>query len=205
MALLAAVTVVAGACGEDNGEEQGLPAGCAEVEAIGPKQVQLKAPAEGRRGEGVAVVETSCGDFEITLDPTPSPRTTASFAHLVRAGLYDGTAIHKVEPDFVIQGGDPRGDGTGGPGYFIDEPPPPDTTYTRGLVAMAKTPAEPPGRSGSQFFVVTAPADAGLPPDYAVLGRVTAGMETVDLIDQLDGPQDRPSHPVVIERITLRG
>ena len=72
----------------------------------------------------------------------------------------------------MIQGGDPTGTGTGGPGYTVTEPPPQDTTYAKGLVAMAKTAVEPPGASGSQFFVVTAPADAGLPPDYAVLGEV---------------------------------
>ena len=76
----------------------------------------------------------------------------------------------------MIQGGDPNGDGTGGPGYFVDEPPPQDLTYTKATVAMAKTEAEPPGRSGSQFFVVTAPADAGLPPDYALLGTRHRGL-----------------------------
>ena len=75
--------------------------------------------------------------------------------------MYDGTAFHRIVPDFVIQGGDPLGDGTGGPGYFVDEPPPADTEYTRGTVAMAKSQVEPPGRSGSQFFVVVG-ADAAL-------------------------------------------
>ena len=78
----------------------------------------------------------------------------------------------------MIQTGDPKGDLTGGPGYFVDEPPPQDLSYTRGTVAMAKTAAEPPGRSGSQFFVVTA-ADAGLSPDYALLGKVTKGFDVV--------------------------
>jgi peptidyl-prolyl cis-trans isomerase B (cyclophilin B) len=204
MALIAAVAALPLACGEDGEEVAGLPAGCEQVEAPEPKQVSVDPPAPNAGGTGVALVETSCGDFEITLDSARAPQTTASFAHLVEQGVYDGTAIHRVEPGYVIQGGDPQGDGLGGPGYTVDEPPPADTTYTRGMVAMAKSPAEPPGRSGSQFFVVTAPADAGLPPDYALLGKVSSGMETIDRIDQLDGPGDKPSHPVVIERITLK-
>ena len=205
MALTAAVAALAVACGDDGEEEvAGLPQGCSQVEAPEPKRVTVPPPGTKAGGVGVALVETSCGDFEIALDSTRAPLTTASFAHLVESGLYDGTAIHRVEPDSLVQGGDPQGDGLGGPGYFVDEPPPADVSYSRGTVAMAKSPAEPPGRSGSQFFVVTAPADAGLPPDYALLGEVSSGIETLDRIDQLDGPEDRPSHPVVIERITLQ-
>jgi peptidyl-prolyl cis-trans isomerase B (cyclophilin B) len=205
MALTAAVAVLVVACGDDGEEEvAGLPQGCAEVEAPEPKQISVPPPPNEASGAGVARIETSCGDFEIALDSARAPRTTASFAHLVESGLYDGTTIHRVEPAYLIQGGDPEGNGLGGPGYFVDEPPPADTSYTRGTVAMAKSPAEPPGRSGSQFFVVTAPADAGLPPDYALLGEVSSGLETIDRIDQLDGPGDRPSHPVVIERITIK-
>jgi peptidyl-prolyl cis-trans isomerase B (cyclophilin B) len=103
----------------------------------------------------------------------------------------------------VIQGGDPTGLGSGGPGYSTVDVPPPDVAYTEGVVAMAKAPSEPPGTSGSQFFVVTG-ADIGLPLEYAVVGKVTEGLATVFAIDKLgvgDGP---PSQPVVIERITVR-
>jgi cyclophilin family peptidyl-prolyl cis-trans isomerase len=123
---------------------------------------------------------------------------------LVEQGLYDETLIHRIEPGFVVQGGDPNGDGTGGPGYFVDEPPPQNLTYAKATVAMAKTAAEPPGRSGSQFFVVTAPADAGLPPDYALLGKVAEGYDTIERIEGLVGPDGRPAAPAVIEKITLR-
>ena len=104
----------------------------------------------------------------------------------------------------MIQGGDPTGEGTGGPGYYVDEPPPANTAYTKGVVAMAKSAAEPPGRSGSQFYVVTG-ADAGLPPDYAVVGKIVDGEDTVSAIEDLgvagsDGP---PSQPVVIEKAKL--
>ena len=94
----------------------------------------------------------------------------------------------------MIQGGDPTGTGSGGPGYTVVEAPAEDTVYKRGLVAMAKTAVEPPGASGSQFFVVTAPADAGLPPDYAVLGEVSDGMDVVEAIGKLGDP-DRGSRP----------
>jgi len=121
--------------------------------------------------------------------------------------VYDGTSFHRVVDGFVIQGGDPSGDGTGGPGYTVTEPPPDDTAYTEGVVAMAKTGVEPAGASGSQFFVVTA-ADAGLPPDYAVLGELAGGEETVKAIEALADPElgpsgGEPTMSVVIERITL--
>jgi cyclophilin family peptidyl-prolyl cis-trans isomerase len=103
----------------------------------------------------------------------------------------------------LIQGGDPTGDGTGGPGYSVDEPPADDTAYLNGTVAMAKTTVEPPGRSGSQFFVVTA-ADAGLPAVYAVLGEVGKGMDVVETIGELGDPAtEEPLEAVVIERIAI--
>lgn len=198
------------ACGgDDDGEETGSAPGaeeCTEVAEPEPKEVDLKRPPRTleRGRKATAIMETSCGTFEIALDTTRSPKTANSFAYLAEEGVYDGTAFHRVAPGFVIQGGDPKGDGTGGPGYSVDEPPPENTVYTRGTVAMAKTAAEPPGRSGSQFFVVTAPADAGLDPDFAVLGRLTGGEEVVARIDALGDPAtEQPSQPVVIERVTL--
>ena len=170
-----------------------------------PKQGEFQKPGKELSGPTSAVVQTNCGSFTIELDVERAPKTTSSFAGLVEQGLYDDTLIHRIEPGFVVQGGDPNGDGTGGPGYFVDEPPPQDLTYTKATVAMAKTEAEPPGRSGSQFFVVTAPADAGLPPDYALLGRVTEGYETIETIEGLIGPDGQQAAPAVIETITLQG
>jgi len=168
-----------------------------------PKQVQLtRPPPTEASGPQTAVVKTSCGEFEIGLDFARAPKTASSFAFLVDEGVYDDTLIHRIQTNFVIQGGDPLGDGTGGPGYFVDEPPPQDLSYTRGVVAMAKSGAEPPGRSGSQFFVVTA-ADAGLSPDYALLGRVTGGMDVVERIEALGTEDGVPKAPVVIESISV--
>jgi cyclophilin family peptidyl-prolyl cis-trans isomerase len=182
---------------------------CEQVAAPEPKQVKLKPPK--RRvdiaGNITATVETNCGDFEIKLDTREFPKTARSFVYMVDHGVYDGTTFHRVVSDFVIQGGDPKGTGSGDAGYTITEEPPVDTAYTRGMVAMAKTAVEPPGTSGSQFFVVTE-ADAGLQPDYAVLGKVVGGESTIDAIEaQADpslGPEGgKPVSPVVIERIKL--
>jgi cyclophilin family peptidyl-prolyl cis-trans isomerase len=145
--------------------------------------------------------ETSCGAFAITLDQQQAPNTTASLVALAEDGFFDDTIIHRVVPGFVIQGGDPTQMGAGGPGYSTVDAPPADAKYTKGVVAMAKTATEAPGASGSQFFVVTG-ADAGLPPEYAIVGEVTEGMETVERIDALgvgDGP---PSQPVVVSKVT---
>jgi cyclophilin family peptidyl-prolyl cis-trans isomerase len=212
VAALAALAVAASAgCGDDGGaggeQASGLPEGCSEVSAPAPRQGDgAQPPGKRLQGKASAVVTTSCGAFTIGLDTSGSPKTSSSFASLAEQGFYDDTPIHRIARDFVIQGGDPNGDGTGGPGYSVDEPPPDDLTFTAGTVAMAKTAAEPPGRSGSQFFIVTAPADAGLPPDYALLGRVSEGFEVVERIELLgdptgaDGP---PTAPVVIESITI--
>jgi cyclophilin family peptidyl-prolyl cis-trans isomerase len=103
----------------------------------------------------------------------------------------------------VIQGGDPKGDGLGGPGYTVVEKPPQDVAYTKGVVAMAKTQTDPPGASGSQFFVVTG-EDIGLPPDYALLGKVTKGQEVVDKIGVLAvDSNEAPTQPVVIRQIRI--
>jgi cyclophilin family peptidyl-prolyl cis-trans isomerase len=115
----------------------------------------------------------------------------------------DGLAFHRIVPGFVIQGGDPNGDGSGGPGYTTVDTPPSDAKYTKGVVAMAKSAAEAPGTSGSQFFVVTA-ADAQLPPDYALLGKVTKGLDVVERIGQLGDPAtELPTKRVVIQKATL--
>jgi peptidyl-prolyl cis-trans isomerase B (cyclophilin B) len=151
-------------------------------------------------------ITTNCGSFTIRLAVKTSPATTASFASLVQKSFFNGTVFHRIVPGFVIQGGDPTGSGSGGPGYTTVDIPPASTRYTLGVVAMAKTGAEPPGTSGSQFFVVTA-QDAQLPPDYAVLGTVVKGQATVDKLGQLGDPssggQGTPTETVEIEKATL--
>ena len=188
----------------DTAQSQGSANGCKKVEAPQPKQVSFKAPEQVLKPdeEATAVVKTSCGSFEIALDTKRAPKTANSFAFLAEEGFYDDLTFHRVAPGFVIQGGDPEGTGTGGPGYSVDEKPPPNLSYTKGIVAMAKSSAEPPGRSGSQFYVVTAP-DAGLPPEYALVGKVSEGYDVVEAIDALGTPEEKPKQTVLIEEMTI--
>jgi peptidyl-prolyl cis-trans isomerase B (cyclophilin B) len=148
---------------------------------------------------------TNCGPIEIQLDVREAPRTAASFAYLVKSGFYNDLTFHRVAAGFVIQGGDPNGDGSGGPGYKVIEPPPSNMRYTLGTVAMAKTSSDPAGTSGSQFFIVTA-SDAPLPPQYALVGNVVGSFAGVERISKLptDPPQDgAPKTPVVISHAIL--
>ncbi|MGH2949146.1 MAG: peptidylprolyl isomerase [Solirubrobacteraceae bacterium] len=213
--LLLSLALLLAGCGEDDDETAATPTpgaaasetGCEEVEAPEPKgEGDLPRPREQlERGTTyVATVATSCGDFEITLDPRDAPRTGGSFKSLADEGFYDGITFHRIAAGFVVQGGDPQGNGQGGPGYSIVEAPPEDLVYENGVVAMAKTAIEEPGTSGSQFFVVTA-EDAQLPPEYALLGRVTAGMEVVDRIAavETDPATEMPVSPVVIESVSV--
>lgn len=210
----ALVAFAIGGCGggdsssTQTGSTTAASGGCQQVEQPAPKNVKFSKPAQVLQPgqSATATVATSCGSFKIQLDTKNSPKTANSFAFLADKGFYDNTTFHRVAAGFVIQGGDPLGNGQGGPGYSVTEAPPQNTTYKNGLVAMAKTDVEPPGTSGSQFFVVTAPADAGLPPDYAVLGKVTEGMDTVDAIAALANPSDpnqAPTQVVRIDKITI--
>jgi peptidyl-prolyl cis-trans isomerase B (cyclophilin B) len=203
-ALLAGLALAA--CGGGNGEEEAQRTpGCKEAAAPAPRRADVAPPPRQsvRPGEQLtAVVRTSCGTFEVALDTRRAPKTTNSFVYLARRGFYDGLAFHRIASGFVIQAGDPLGNGRGGPGYSIDEQPPANLAYTKGVVAMAKSPIEPPGRSGSQFFVVLA-ADAGLSPDFALLGRVDRGLDAVERIGRLGTPAERPAQTVLIEGITI--
>lgn len=197
---LAAVSL--GACGgDDEGEETATATSGSSAQFSRPERVL-------ERGETAsATVQTSQGTFEIELDTRDSPKTTNSFAFLAERGFYDGTTFHRIVPGFVVQGGDPTGTGTGGPGYSVDEPPPAATEYVRGMVAMANVPGvDPPGRSGSQFFVVVA-ADAGLPPTSPLVGQVSKGFGVVQQIAQLGDPASgqtgTPLEEVTIESITV--
>lgn len=205
--IVVGVILIARSGGSDSGGPDTAAAGCKRVPAPEPKQVSFKAPKQTvKKGEKLtAVVETSCGTFDIALDSTRAPKTVNSFVFLSEEGFYDGLSFHRVVPEFVIQGGDPLGNGTGGPGYSVDEKPPSNLSYTKGVVAMAKSGAEPPGRSGSQFFVVLGP-DAGLPPEYALVGKVDKGFDVVERIGKLGkagSPTGKPKQTVLIEKLTI--
>jgi peptidyl-prolyl cis-trans isomerase B (cyclophilin B) len=219
LAMLLVLVLGIAACGgsdEPKGEatateEAASPAesaGCEQVEAPAPKeQGDLAKPKERLKAGGnyVATVVTSCGEFKIKLDAKRAPRTGGSFKYLADKGFYDGLSFHRIVAGFVIQGGDPKGDGTGGPGYTVVEKPPGGLQYSKGVVAMAKGGNEPPGASGSQWFVVTA-EDAQLPPDYALLGTVTEGQDVVDKIGAVPTtPDEQPASPVVIRSVKVSG
>jgi cyclophilin family peptidyl-prolyl cis-trans isomerase len=201
--VVAAILISRGGGNDDSGTTTGAN-GCKEVEEPAPKHVTLPAPKEAvKKGEKLtAVVQTSCGTFEIALATDEAPKTANSFAYMAEEGFYDGLTFHRIVPEFVIQGGDPLGTGTGGPGYKVVEKPPANLAYTKGVVAMAKSGAEPPGTSGSQFFVVTS-ADAGLPPEYALVGKVDKGMDVVEKIGNLPTEGEKPKQTVVMEKVTI--
>ncbi len=149
-------------------------------------------------------LETSCGDIEIALDVERAPLTSNSVAFLAREKFYDGTFFHRLAPDFVIQGGDPAGEGSGGSGYKVQETPPEDLTYDEGVVAMAKGGVELPGTSGSQFFIVSGPSGQNLQPEYALLGKVTKGMDVVaKIMETAIADMQPPTAYTYVERATI--
>lgn len=149
------------------------------------------------------VVDTNCGSFTIRLDVKRAPHINASFVSLVRTHFYDRTIFHRIVPGFVIQGGDPTVTGSGGPGYQVVDTPPKDLKYTLGVVATAKTATEAAGTTGSQFFVVTG-KDVGLPPDYGLIGKVTKGIDVVNLIGTYGNDQQQPTRIIEILKMTVK-
>jgi peptidyl-prolyl cis-trans isomerase B (cyclophilin B) len=152
---------------------------------------------------------TNCGPIVIQLAVKEAPKTTASFAHLVQIGYYNDLTFHRVVAGFVIQGGDPNGNGSGGPSWEVVEPPPANLRYTKGVVAMAKGGSAPSGASSSQFFIVTG-SNANLPPVYALAGHVISGESAAEAIAHVPteaspegGEASKPRVPIVIERATL--
>ena len=146
-----------------------------------------------------ATLDTNHGEIVIELDPARSPQTVNNFVFLARDGYYDGVIFHRVIENFMIQGGDPTGTGTGGPGYkFRDEIEGPGS-YSRGTVAMANA---GPNTNGSQFFICH--SDVGLPHSYTIFGKVTSGMGAVDSIaTTATDRSDRPESEVVINKVTI--
>jgi len=147
-----------------------------------------------------ATLHTSEGAIELELYPDDAPKTVENFEKLSRDGFYEGVIFHRVIPDFMIQGGDPTGTGTGGPGYeFEDEIN--EHRVERGALAMANA---GPNTNGSQFFIVTAEATPWLDGKHTVFGRVTSGMDVVDRISEAErDANDRPRQPMTIDRVEL--
>jgi peptidyl-prolyl cis-trans isomerase B (cyclophilin B) len=207
LALLGLCCLLA-ACGGKSGGSNGGPQtdanGCVSVSAPSMHARTGSRPTEPLDTTKTydVVMNTNCGSFTIRLDPEQSPHAVASFVKLVQAKYFDHTVFHRIVPGFVIQGGDPTATGAGGPGYTTVDTPASGSRYTHGVVAMAKTGAEPPGTAGSQFFVVTGD-DIGLTPDYAIIGKVTDGLDVVDRIGKLGDASEQPTEVVEIEQATV--
>ena len=149
-----------------------------------------------------AEMVTSLGSVVIELDAAKAPRTVNNFVVLARYHYYDGLVFHRIINGFMCQGGCPEGSGRGGPGYRFDDELPQKGDYQVGSLAMANA---GPNTNGSQFFVVTGDAGVGLPPDYALFGQVTSGLEVMQAMQAVEtGPGDRPSTDVVIESVTIQ-
>jgi cyclophilin family peptidyl-prolyl cis-trans isomerase len=226
---IALVLLLAGAlaaCGSGGGKTADIPSGGGSPTATTPAKPSVSASpckeiskAPPPKPDGGATkpkqpldasktwtldFNTSCGHFTVQLDLKSAPKASASMVSLAKSGFFKNTVFHRIVPGFVIQGGDPTGTGSGGPGYTTIDKPPATARYTKGVVAMAKTQSEPPGAAGSQFYVVTG-ADAGLPPDYAVIGKVVKGLATVDVIGKLGDANEQPTQPVVIYDVKANG
>jgi cyclophilin family peptidyl-prolyl cis-trans isomerase len=149
-----------------------------------------------------ATIHTNVGAVELELFDDDSPKTVQNFVKLASDGFYDGVIFHRVIPDFMIQGGDPTGTGSGGPGYkFEDEFN--NRPAVRGSLAMANA---GPNTNGSQFFIITAEATPWLDGKHTVFGQVTSGMDVVDQISSVPtNAQDRPLDEIKIERVELPG
>jgi peptidyl-prolyl cis-trans isomerase B (cyclophilin B) len=183
----------------------------------GPRHAPPPRGRVSRSARLVATLDTSCGTIRIALDARDQPRTVASFVYLARRGFYTGLTFDRVSrtpagQPFAVFGGDPLGNGRGGPGYQVVERPPPGTRYVRGTVAMQRTYRDdnrddigPPGASGSAFFIVTARL-ADLPAEYAVLGHVTgddAALARITALPTRRLTTERPLRTVVIRRVSV--
>lgn len=162
-----------------------------------------KDEGESKVANRIAVFDTNMGEFEIELFEDKTPITTKNFIDLAQEGFYDGVIFHRIIDGFMIQGGDPTGTGMGGPGYTIEDEFTPELTHeSEGILSMANTGR--PHTGGSQFFITLA-ATPWLDGHHTVFGKVIKGMEVVREIGHVKtGPQDRPVHDVVINKITIK-
>ena len=216
MAVVAAsLAVVVGILSCDGGDVTSTPGATTTADATGTP-TPTEQPSEGgititqysapppmsidQEKSYTATIQTNHGDMVIDLFPKDAPITVNNFVFLARDGFYDGVIFHRIIADFMIQGGDPTGTGSGGPGYrFQDEPI--TKPYVRGTLAMANA---GPNTNGSQFFIVH--KDAGLPPSYNVFGLLTEGFEVLDALASVavGGPQrSDPLEPQVIHTIEI--
>jgi cyclophilin family peptidyl-prolyl cis-trans isomerase len=182
-----------------------LPVGCDnKVPTPGKPQTYSSAPKMtiDRAKTYTATMTTTCGTIKLQLDAKNAPIATNNFVFLAQKHFYDGLKWHRVVKGFVIQGGDPKGDGSGGPGYTVKGETPSDG-YPLGSIAAAKGTNDPPGSMGSQFFIVTGQNGTTLPHDYARWGKVTAGFDVAQKMESLSNGDGPPTHPLYIFKVTI--
>lgn len=183
------------------GSTAGQPATPSAEPTLNPAPEIVNPTISAVKQPNSAILRTSAGDITIKFNVSSTPNTISNFIKLAQNNFYNGTIFHRVIKGFMIQGGDPQGNGSGGPGYtFADEPF--EGEYTRGTVAMANA---GPNTNGSQFFIMH--QDNPLPKNYVIFGKVTAGMETVDKIAESQtipgGENSKPVNPVMIKSVEI--
>jgi cyclophilin family peptidyl-prolyl cis-trans isomerase len=180
-----------------------MPTDCPAADGSSPKQQRFDSPppmcidADKRY---TALMSTSKGDMTIALDPVAAPKTVNNFVVLARYHYYDGIVFHRIIPGFVLQGGDPQGDGRGGPGYRFEDELPAAGRYEIGSLAMANA---GPDTNGSQFFIISGPDGARLPPQYSLFGKVVKGLEVVADIEKVGTQSGKPTETVTINSVTI--
>jgi peptidylprolyl isomerase len=174
------------------------------LDGSAPKQQDFKsAPEMGVDPDKryTAHMSTSMGDMVISLDPIRAPKTVNNFVFLALHHYFDGIIFHRIINGFVCQGGDPTGTGRGGPGYRFEDELPKPGHYEIGSVAMANA---GPNTNGSQFFLISGPSGAGLPPSYSLFGKIVKGLDVLDAMQRVDTDRnDRPHTDVVINSVTI--
>ncbi len=194
-AVLIAVPLIAG-CGSSESTSTAADGGGSAASWSSPPEMTIDENATY-----TADFATSQGDIQIALEPTSAPLTVNNFVFLARQGFYNGTTFHRVIPGFMIQGGDPQGTGTGGPGYQFADELPKAGDYKIGSVAMANA---GPNTNGSQFFIITGEQGVQLPPDYSLFGQVTKGQDVAEKISTMAAPgTETPEPPVTIDKVTI--
>lgn len=148
----------------------------------------------------VATMETTKGTITFALDASSAPQTVNNFVFLSRYHYYDDVVFHRIIPGFVVQGGDPTGTGTGGPGYRFDDELPKPGRYELGSLAMANA---GPNTNGSQFFIICGPSGAQLPPLYSLFGKAVSGMDVIAALEAVGSGSGRPSETVKMLSVTI--
>ncbi len=180
-----------------------MPTPCPAPDGSSPKQQKFDGPPPmciDASKRYTASMVTSKGTLTIALDPIAAPATVNNFVFLARYHYFDGIVFHRIIPGFVLQGGDPTGNGTGGPGYRFADELPKAGRYELGSLAMANA---GPNTNGSQFFVISGPSGIRLPPQYSLFGKVVAGLDVVAAIDAIGTSSGTPKESVTIESVSI--